>query len=75
MVISGRMRISRRKLARTVTGVVAGAAAVSTAAAQAPRQPADAELEAARSVQRVAAETIARVPLPVTTEPAVQFKA
>lgn len=69
------MDISRRKLARSLTGVVAGAAVAGTAAAQAPPPPADAELEAARSLQRSAAETIARVPLPLTTEPAVYFKA
>jgi hypothetical protein len=70
------MDISRRKLARSFTGIVAGAAAATTAAAQAPQQPAaDTELESVRSAQRAAAETIAKVPLPMTTEPAVYFKA
>ena len=69
------MDISRRNLARAVTSVFAGVAVTGPAVAQAPPQSADAELEAARSLQRIAAETIARVPLPMTTEPAVQFKA
>jgi hypothetical protein len=70
------MKVSRRKLLL---------AAAATAAAQAPAQapptttPApqsgDAELEGARSQQRVRAQVIARVPLPMTTEPAFHFKA
>jgi hypothetical protein len=67
---NGRMDISRRQLA----GVVLAA----TASAQAPPKPeaeADAAAEAARLRQRTRAEAIARVPLPMTTEPAFQFKA
>ena len=68
------MKVSRRKLLL---------AAAVTASAQAPGQapptpvpqPADAELVAARSQQRVRAQIIARVPLPMTTEPAFLFKA
>lgn len=65
------MDISRRQLAGVI---LAG-----TAVAQAPPAPApqadDAELEGARSRQRLAAQIIARVPLPMTVEPAFQFKA
>jgi hypothetical protein len=65
------MDISRRQLA--------GILVASTAVAQAPPSPApqsaDAELEAAKSQQRGRAQIIARVPLPMTTEPAFHFKA
>ena len=65
------MDISRRQLAGVI---LAG-----TAVAQAPPTPApqsgDAELEAARADRRTAAQIIARVTLPMTTEPAFQFKA
>lgn len=62
---NGRMDISRRQLAAVLTGA---------AAAQA-QAPADTELEDARARQRIAAQIIARVPLPMTVEPAFQFKA
>jgi hypothetical protein len=65
------MDISRRQLAGVI---LAG-----TAVAQVPQPPApqsaDAELEGARSERRAAARIIARVALPMTTEPAFQFKA
>jgi len=67
------MDISRRQLA--------GVILASTAVAQAPPPPTpapqsgDSELEAAKSQQRVRAQIIARVPLPMTTEPAFHFKA
>jgi hypothetical protein len=62
------MDISRRQLAGLV---IAG-----TAAAQAPpASPPDDSVEAARARQRASAQTIARVPLPMSTEPAFQFKA
>ena len=69
---NGRMDISRRQLAGVI---LAG-----TAAAQAPPPPTTeqsgiTELESARSARRTAAQIIARVPLPMTTEPAFQFKA
>jgi len=63
------MDVSRRQLAAVLTG-----AAVAKAQAQAQAPP-DTELEDARARQRIAAQTIARVPLPMTTEPAFQFKA
>ena len=65
------MDISRRQLAGVI---LAG-----TAAAQAPPptapQAADSGLEAARAERRAEAQIIARVPLPMTVEPAFQFKA
>ena len=67
------MDISRRQLAGVI---LAG-----TAAAQAPPPPptttqsGDTELDTARSARRTAAQIIARVPLPMTVEPAFQFKA
>ena len=65
---NGPMDISRRQLA----GVVLAA----TASAQEPPKPAaDAPAEAARLRQRARAEAIAKVSLPMTTEPAFQFKA
>lgn len=65
---NGRMDISRRQLAGVI---LAG-----TAVAQAPPKPQpDTEAETARQRQRIAAQAIARVMLPMTTEPAFQFKA
>jgi len=68
------MKVSRRKLL-----LAAAVTASAQAPAQAPTTPApqsgDAQLEAARSERRIAAQIIARVPLPMTTEPAFQFKA
>jgi len=63
------MDISRRQLAAVLAGVT-----VVQAQAQ-PQAPADKELDDARARQRIAAQTIARVPLPMSTEPAFQFKA
>jgi hypothetical protein len=67
------MDVSRRQLAAVLTG-----AAVAQGQAPVPVQslaPADKELDDARARQRIAAQTIARVPLPMSTEPAFQFKA
>jgi hypothetical protein len=64
------MDISRRQLAAVVLA--------STAAAQAPPAPKpepEGDVDAARLRQRAAAQIIARVPLPMTTEPAFLFKA
>jgi hypothetical protein len=69
------MDISRRQLA----GVLIASTAAAQTLAQAPPKPAvqsaDAQLEAARAERRIAAQIIARVPLPMTVEPAFQFKA
>jgi hypothetical protein len=59
------MDISRRQLAVVLTGATVIQA----------QTPADKELDDARARQRVAAQTIARIPLPMSTEPAFQFKA
>ncbi|HSP69608.1 MAG TPA: hypothetical protein VLN48_17920 [Bryobacteraceae bacterium] len=59
------MDVSRRQLGAVLAGAAVAQAQV----------PADAELEDARARQRIATQTIARVPLPMTTEPAFQFKA
>jgi hypothetical protein len=61
------MDVSRRQLA----AVLAGATVVKAQAQVA----ADKEVDDARARQRIAAQTIARVPLPMSTEPAFQFKA
>ena len=64
--------LSRRKLA----GILAGAAAASTMHAQEASQPqTGTEIEAARRRQRASTQAIAQVPLPMTVEPAFQFKA
>jgi len=59
------MDVSRRQLAALLTGAAVAQAQV----------PADKEVDDARARQRIAAQTIARVPLPMNTEPAFQFKA
>jgi hypothetical protein len=62
------MDISRRQLA--------GVILASTAVAQEPAKPQpEADVETARTQQRASAQAIARVPLPMTVEPAFQFKA
>jgi len=68
------MELSRRQLAGVI---LAGTAAAQAPAPQPPTttQSADTELETARSARRTAAQIIARVPLPMTVEPAFQFKA
>jgi len=63
------MDVSRRQLAAVLTG-----AAVVQARAQA-QAPADQEVDDARARQRIVAQTIARVPLAMSIEPAFQFKA
>jgi hypothetical protein len=65
------MDISRRQLA----SVLAGATAVTASAQAPPVQPADDAVETARAGQRASTQTIARVPLPMSTEPAFRFKA
>ena len=65
------MAISRRQLA----GVILAGSAVAQAPPPTPTQSGDTELETAQSARRTAAQIIARIPLPMTTEPAFQFKA
>jgi len=59
------MDVSRRQLAAVLTG----------AAVAQGQAPVDKELDDARARQRIAAQTIARVPLAMSVEPAFQFKA
>jgi len=67
------MDVSRRQLAAVLTGA---AVVQSRAQAQAPVPvPADKEVDDARARQRIASQTIARVPLAMSVEPAFQFKA
>jgi hypothetical protein len=63
------MDVSRRQLAALLTGAAVAQAQVPTPVS------ADKEVDDARARQRIAAQTIARVPLPMSTEPAFQFKA
>jgi len=66
------MDISRRQLA----GVILASTVVGQSAAQAPPKPQpDTEVDTARQRQKTMAQAIARVPLPMTVEPAFQFKA
>jgi hypothetical protein len=63
------MSVSRRKLLQAIP-----VAAATTLEAQAPQPaPVDAELEGARQYQRIAVQTVRRVELPMTTEPATRF--
>jgi len=64
------MDISRRQLAAVV---LAGTAAAQTPPA--PKPEPEGDVDGARLRQRAAAQIIARVPLPMTVEPAFQFKA
>jgi hypothetical protein len=66
------MGISRRQLAGIV---LVGTAAVPISAQAPPKPPAEGDVEAARAQQRATAQAIARIPLPMSTEPAFQFKA
>ncbi len=61
-------KITRRTLAAMV-------AAIPTAAQQPTATPADQELEAAVQHIRSNAEQIDKVALPITVEPAIQFRA
>jgi hypothetical protein len=65
---NGSMDVTRRTLAR----MLAVAAVPQAAEAQAP---ADADLESAREVLRTNLQQIAKVKLPMATEPACHFKA
>ena len=67
------MKVSRRRLVQVLTAVAAGAPAEAQAPPGAVPATADAELEGARQYARVAANLVRRVPLPMTTEPAMKF--
>jgi hypothetical protein len=69
---NGLMAVTRRSLAR----VLAAAAAVSRTGVSQTNQPAsNADLESARNQMRTNIEQIAKVKLPMATEPAFHFKA
>ncbi len=64
------MKLTRRKLAAAVLGPAAAAAA-----AQTPAAPEDQLLKAARDRNRANSAAVAKVDLPMATEPSFQFKA
>lgn len=63
------MTVTRRSLAR----VLAAAAVSQTGSAQTPSS--DADLDSAREQMKTSARQIAKVKLPMATEPAFHFKA
>jgi hypothetical protein len=67
------MKVSRRGLVQVLAAVAAGAPAKAQAPPGAVPPTADAELEGARQYSRVAASLVRRVPLPMSTEPAMKF--
>ena len=74
MAIMNSMKVTRRKLAGIIAAAAAGAAG--PAAGQNPPQPSpEAELESARAQMRAAGQRMNQVKLPMTAEPAFQFKA
>jgi hypothetical protein len=64
------MAVTRRSLAKLLAG-----AAVTQAAEAQTAAPANADLQTAREQMRANAEQIAKVKLPMATEPAFHFKA
>lgn len=68
---NGVMAVTRRSLAR----MMAAAAAAAQAGVSQTAPPANADMQAARDQMRANAEQIAKVKLPMATEPAFQFKA
>ncbi len=65
------MDVTRRSLAR----MLAVAAAAQRSGISQTSQPANADLESARDQMRTNAQRIAKVKLPMATEPAFHFKA
>ncbi|MGA7238529.1 MAG: hypothetical protein WBY44_22795 [Bryobacteraceae bacterium] len=68
------MKITRRKLAAALATPVLAAAMPSAAAAQTPAAPAD-PLEAAKARIKANGDALAKEDVPMSTEPAFQFKA
>lgn len=66
------MAVTRRSLARMLA---AAAAVPRVGVSQTNQPPADADLESARGQVRTNIEQIAKVKLPMATEPAFHFKA
>jgi hypothetical protein len=69
------MDVTRRSLARTTAKMLAVAAAIPQHGVSQTNQAADADLEAARELLRANLQQIAKVKLPMATEPAFVFKA
>jgi hypothetical protein len=65
------MELTRRKLA----GAVLSSAAAALAQTQPPPPTADEDLKAARDRIKANSEALAKIPVPMATEPALQFKA
>jgi hypothetical protein len=66
------MVVTRRSLAKMLALVAAGS---QTGASQTSQPASNADLESARGVMRSNVEQIAKVKLPMATEPAFHFKA
>jgi hypothetical protein len=66
------MKLTRRKLA---SAILNSAAVTALAQTQPPPATPDEELKAARDRFKVTSETLAKQPVPIETEPALQFKA
>ena len=66
------MKLTRRQIAAAIAAASTG---VSTAVAAAQAQPAADDLTAARDRVKATANALSSVPLPMSTEPAFQFKA
>ena len=69
------MDVTRRALSRTAAKMLAVAAAARQSGVSQTNQSADADLEAAREAMRINIQQIAKVKLPMATEPAFHFKA
>jgi hypothetical protein len=69
------MDVTRRSLARTLATTLATAAAAQQVGVSQPAAPADADAQSARDVMKSNAQQIAKIKLPIATEPAFHFKA
>jgi hypothetical protein len=67
------MRLSRRQLASTIL-IAAATPALAQTPSPLPANPEE-ELKAARDRLRANSETLAKLAVPIETEPALQFKA
>jgi hypothetical protein len=77
--MNGPMKITRRKLAMLAAAAPLATVAVPGVAipaeAQTPPADSDEETRSARELMRNNAQALAKVKMPITTEPAVHFKA
>ena len=69
------MQVTRRSIPRILAARMLAVAAAVPQAAPSQTLPPDAELEAAREPLKTSAQQIAKVKLPMATEPAFHFKA